>query len=513
MVYMLVTMETCLRKVLRQLEWWGNRRNIRAGARVLLYGGSGWLTSALGLPGGPLPLAMGLVCAATGWRALVTALGAGLGYRMFWGDPGTQGIVWSAAGCLLALVLGKGDQVREMPLLIPALSASAVAVTGLTFLFFQRGGGFSLFLLRLFLAPVSAWGFRRVLQGQENPRPRGDTGILQVRLELTAGVLSQFQRLLLEIRDPPVDEEALLHRAVSRICGSCPARLSCQERHNLSLEHLQDPLSFTCRRPGDIHPELLCSRERLRSLRADRLRRQEYRSALVQQYRFLAVYLQNLSDQLPRRGEIRRPHYKVEVSARSRGKEPVTGDRCMAFPGVGLRYYILLCDGMGTGPGAAREGQEAGRLLKAMLTAGFPAEFAFRSFNSMLALSDRAGAVTLDLAELRLDSGGVKLYKWGASPSFRLGKAGAEKIGTATPPPGIRVTDVRETVVRLSLRRGEMLILVSDGLQAGECLGRVGGEEALTPGDLAQRLLEECGGEEDDATVAVVRLLPRRTST
>ena len=271
-------------------------------------------------------------------------------------------------------------------------------------------------------------------------------------------------------------------------------------------------MSFTCRRPGEIHQELLCSRERLRSLKADRIRRQEYRGALVQQYRFLSVYLQNLSDQLPRRGEVRHPRYRLEVSARSRGKEKANGDRCIAFPGVGLRYYILLCDGMGTGPGAAQEGRAAGELLKAMLTAGFPAEYAFRSFNSILALGNRAGAVTLDLAEVRLDNGRAKLYKWGASPSYLMGKSGTEKIGTATPPPGIQVTDVRETVIRLSLCRGEVLILVSDGLQTGECLGRCLTEGLLTPGEVAQRLLEECGAEEDDATVAVVRLVPRRTS-
>jgi len=508
---MLMTMETCLRKAARHLQWWGSRRQVRSGAKVLLYGGSGCMVSALGLPAGPLPLAMGLICGVTGWRALVMALGSALGYRLFWGTAGIQGVVWSAMGCLIALFLGKAEH-PEMPLLIPALSSAAVAVTGLVFLFFQRGTSFSMFLLRLAAAPVSAWAARQTLQRQQSRYQRSDTGTLQVRLELTANVLSQFQRLLLEIRDPPVDEEALLRRVCDRVCGNCVSFLQCQERQRLSVEHLADPLSFICRRPGDIHPELMCSRERLRTMKADRLRRQEYRNALVQQYRFLAVYLQNLSDQLPRRGEVRRPRYTLEVSARSRGKETANGDACLAFPGVGLRYYILLCDGMGTGPGAAREGREAGQLLKTMLTAGFPAEFAFRSFNSLLALADRAGTVTLDLAELRLDSGWAKLYKWGAAPSYLLGKSGTEKIGTATPPPGIRVTDVRETVVRLSLRRGEMLILVSDGLQAGECLGRGCGSSALAPGELAQRLLEECGGGEDDATVAVARLLPRRTS-
>ena len=41
-----------------------------------------------------------------------------------------------------------------------------------------------------------------------------------------------------------------------------------------------------------------------------------------------------------------------------------------------------------------------------------------------------------------LDTGHATLYKWGAAPSWLLRRGSAEKIGTATPPPGISVTDV-----------------------------------------------------------------------
>jgi stage II sporulation protein E len=122
--------------------------------------------------------------------------------------------------------------------------------------------------------------------------------------------------------------------------------------------------------------------------------------------------------------------------------------------------------------------------------------------------------VTIDLAELQLDTGKASLYKWGAAPSYILSRGEAIKIGTAAPPPGLSVTDARESVERLSLRRGEMLILLSDG---------AGGEESLRaslegtgdpPGELAARILEQGRMDEtDDATVAVVRLnsLPAAT--
>ena len=105
-----------------------------------------------------------------------------------------------------------------------------------------------------------------------------------------------------------------------------------------------------------------------------------------------------------------------------------------------------------------------------------------------------------------LSTGTATLYKWGAAPSWVLKKSGAEKIGTATPPPGLSVEDARETVVRLSLRRGEVLILLSDGVEAGDALSRMELTPDAPPGELAQRLLEcGCRGG-DDATAAVIRL-------
>ena len=625
---MLTTMENYLLRFRRRLHKWALDPAVQSGTAVAAWGGSGFLLSAAVLSGGYQPLALGLIAATSGWRSVISALGAAVGYGVFWGKAGLQGIVWSAAGCLLALLLGKGKW-AEAPLLLPALTGVVTAGTGLAFLFFRQGISFPLFFLRVCLAPVSALLFRQGLQRRDSvtqwaciavvvlaaarvgplgyavagifsvwasfpaaamaglgldladvtqlpmavvvcgawfgrmipfqekwmrfgipgivclgvmglcgiwdirplpglvlggcigyflpPRPEsvhrhGELGIAQVRLEMASGILAQTQRLLLEVSPMPIDEDALLNRAINRACGNCPSKENCVERCRLGPEYLENPLSFACRRPWEIQGELLRAQERLRDLKADRQRQQEYRYALVQQYQFLSVYLQRLSDQLPRRGERTRGYYRMEVSARSRGKERSNGDRCLAFPGAGCRYYVLLCDGMGTGLGAAQEGQSTGELLRQMLSAGFPPEHAFRSVNSILALRGQAGAVTLDLAEIRLDSGRVSLYKWGAAPSWVLRSNGAEKIGTATPPPGLHLKDARETVIRLSLRRGEVLILVSDGAEIGESLRRED-YRPWPPGELAERLLKECvDAGEDDATVAVLRLSPRQLS-
>ena len=60
----------------------------------------------------------------------------------------------------------------------------------------------------------------------------------------------------------------------------------------------REELPIRCRKIGRLLAELHRSQEQLRSIRADRERQQEYRSALVQQYGFLSRYLQDLSDGL-----------------------------------------------------------------------------------------------------------------------------------------------------------------------------------------------------------------------
>jgi hypothetical protein len=344
---------------------------------------------------------------------------------------------------------------------------------------------------------------------------RGETGVAQVRLELAASVLSQTRGLLQSVPEQPIDEVALIQRAAERACGSCPCRKNCKDRSSapsipaaeLRRSMLSDRnLPFSCRKTGRMVAELQRAQEQLRSLKAARERLGEYRGAVVQQYQFMGNFLQELSDRLSRRGKEPKLHFTVKVEVFSNRMLEDNGDRCAWFAGTEGRYYVLLCDGMGTGLGAISEGCEAARMLKAMLSAGFPAEHALRSVNSLCALRGQAGAVTVDLAEIALDSGRVTVYKWGAAPSYLITALGAEKIGTAGPPPGLSVTQNRETVDRLSLSRGELLVLTSDGAGGEEVLRGV--STADLPGQIGRRLVMSTGEEQtDDATAVVIRLM------
>ena len=628
--------ETYLRRGRRTLERLALEPGIRAVLMTLFYGGSGFALSAVSLGNAPMPMAMGMICGVTGWRALLITLGAVVGYPVFWGRAGEQGILWAASGGLLALLVGKREESREQPLMIPAIAAFLTAITGLSFqvflhdrtpvpmyalriavtgltaiLFTQAarcrdpvtdwlvGGVAALALAQIQLGPLGlgylaagllavgcafpaaalaglgldlaqvtrvpmtavaclAWFIRlipfdkrwqhyaapgfaaiavmaacgiwdfSILPGlllggaaaallpprSQIPHRRGQTGVAQVRLEVGAEMLLTTRQLLTEVEPPPVDVQALLDRAVERACGSCSARNKCTQRLTLTTDHILHPLDADCRKQGRLIPELRFAQERLKALNGDRQRRLEYRAALAQQYCFLGEYLRSLADGLPRKAKQAEAEFEAQVAARSRGKERANGDRCLAFSGPECRYYVLLCDGMGTGLGAAQDGFAAAGLLRQMLLAGFPADHALESLNSLLALRGTAGAVTVDLAELRLDTGIACVYKWGAAPSWVLTRGGAQKIGTATPPPGLSVGEDRVRAEKLSLRRGEVLILLSDGVDGEGIQHLLDLSPDAPPGELAAEILERgCGNAEDDATAAVIRLRPASLPT
>ncbi len=637
MVHMMVTLGVYMRRGQRFMRRWAANPKVHA----LLQGSGYFLTGFLGSAGSLShrlqPIVMGILCAQTGWPAVLIGLGSALGYLLFWGSQGPVGVAWTALALSAALLVGGRRIRRETPLLMPAIAGCTVAATGLVF---QYYGWYSppvtVYLLQIGVAigsatvfcaagekrdPVTDWlmcglgvlclaqvvpipylglGFiaaglvavsapfpavalaglaldlaqvtpvpmtavlclsyflRMVPNVRPGLRPagpglvfigvmavcgiwdmaplpglflgafaalllprqteiaqrRGETGTAQVHLELASAVLHQMEAMVLDTEDAPVDEQALIARAAERACGSCPCRKTCREQpEQISPEILHKPLGngaalpVGCRKSGRLLMEMRRSQEQLRSIRADRDRRAEYRAAVGQQYRFLSDYLQDLSDTLAQRKDAPKAWFQPEVASCSASTNRANGDRCLWFAGVACRYYVLLCDGMGTGPEAARDAQQVGSMLRRLLSAGYPAAYALRSINSLCALQGRAGAVTLDLAELRLDTGKATLYKWGAAPSYVICQGEPIKIGTATPPPGLSVTDGRETVERLSLRRGETLVLLSDGAGGEESLRRVWMDMDATTGELAAQIIQSSQTAcTDDATVAVVRL-------
>jgi len=638
---MIATLQSCIRQGHSAVKRWMLDPRIYTLTRGAAYVFAGFFLSAGSLAHAALPLAAGFVCACSGWSAALATVGGCLGYWLFWGSAGYQGILWCCLCLPTTLILGDRRLRWNTPAFMPVVTALIIAASGVIFQTWVQDatsvpvyllrvalGAGSTWLLRMFLAgrnpildwlvgadavlalaqisltpwlnigfcaaaaisiagafpaaalaglaldlaqispvPMTAvlccsflvrflpryprwllvtapamayWGILGLcgrwqpemavslllgaLIGIQLPGPtrishrRGETGAAQVRLELAAGVLSQTQQLLLEVPVMPIDENALVCRAAERACSGCPCRRNCPDAHRiaqLSAPLLHKPLlssqelPIICRKSGRFLAELHRSQEQLRSIQADRERQGEYRSAMVQQYQFLSEYLRELSDQLARRTDTVSPLYTPMVKVFGNRAEGDNGDRCLKFPGIQCKYYVLLCDGMGTGLGAVQEGKTAAILLRRLLSAGFPAEYALRSFNSLCALRERPGAATVDLAELQLDSGKITLYKWGAMPSYAVSAHGADKLGSISAPPGLSVTTCQESTQQHKLRSGELLIMLSDGIGETEALQCCLKGHQLGAESLAQKLLE-CARNagQDDATVVITTLEP-----
>jgi hypothetical protein len=137
---------------LRRLAW---NPKLRITFKSIGYFLCGMIFSGASLLNMPLPLPLCVLCATGGgWPALLISLGSGLGYWLFWGSAGAQGLVWAGAGLVISLALGGRRPTIQLPLLMPSLAAFSVAFTGLLFqiLYKVDATPFLMYLLRVALA-------------------------------------------------------------------------------------------------------------------------------------------------------------------------------------------------------------------------------------------------------------------------------------------------------------------------------------------------------------------------
>jgi len=111
----MVSVETYLRRRQRQLRQWIHLSEATPFLRILGCGVGGFVLSAADLCGSPQPLAMGLCCTAPGWQAVAATLGSIAGGHVFWGGAGVQSMLWTAAGCIMGLLIRRMQLQREMP--------------------------------------------------------------------------------------------------------------------------------------------------------------------------------------------------------------------------------------------------------------------------------------------------------------------------------------------------------------------------------------------------------------
>ncbi len=213
---------------------------------------------------------------------------------------------------------------------------------------------------------------------------------------------------------------------------------------------------------------------------------------------------------------------KIGVAKIGKGGSPVSGDSYAFIPLKGAKFTFLLSDGMGAGNQAALQSSTAVSLLEHLLESGIAVELALKTVNSLMMLrfvgDDFA---TIDMVMLDLQSGQAEFFKVGAPPSFIARGRRITQVRAASLPAGI-VKDIDVTSVTKNLSKGDLLVILSDGLLDSyrgsrekeewvkEVLSDASGLDPQAVADLFLKLAQtNAGGSahlSDDITVIAARL-------
>jgi stage II sporulation protein E len=207
------------------------------------------------------------------------------------------------------------------------------------------------------------------------------------------------------------------------------------------------------------------------------------------------------------------------VAAQKKDGQPVSGDAGTWFKAPDGNLYLILCDGMGSGPAARQESTLAVRLLEQFLQAGVAPEQALRTLNTALALREEAeyAFTTIDLLRLDLFTGAGAVYKLGAAPTYIKKGSVVSRITGSALPAGLADSDAAAPdITPLHLEVGDCVLLVSDGIAGGQSdqwiRDALADFDSGSPRELALQLLRSVPEDAapDDRTALVVRLARRR---
>lgn len=361
------------------------------------------------------------------------------------------------------------------------------------------------------------------------PHLSADSGELSAaaRLENAADILELLRKQIPERQIASASEaESVYDGAAEQICRCCARFHRCwQHRAEQTLAALNGasktiidrgvaqmndfPQSFRencCHLEGFItavNQEL----EGMLFRRRYQMELRESRQVLSEEFRCVGEFLRS---PVQTDGMTGGTQFRPMIGACSVGKngDRINGDKGVCFAGKNRDYYVLLCDGMGSGKEASECSGETVRLLERLIKSGVEAENALKILNGLELLRAADRFTTIDLLRIDLCCGDGILYKWGSAPSFWRNCDSVKKIGTASLPPGVGVGgDHAPEQYRLSLKRGEMLVLASDGAVGTETEATICSYCGTSVHELAALLISDAPTE-DDVSAVVISLKP-----
>ena len=154
---------------------------------------------------------------------------------------------------------------------------------------------------------------------------------------------------------------------------------------------------------------------------------------------------------------------KVTVRTEAKTGYGVSGDTVIYFERKN-KFYVILCDGMGSGDDAMHQSRLTARLFEKFLKAGFDKGTSLRMINSALALkADQESFSTVDILEIDTETGECEFLKIGSAQSFIKRKREIEIISSNSLPVGI-LESIDTKPQRCQVDSGDTILMVTDGI-------------------------------------------------
>lgn len=381
-----------------------------------------------------------------------------------------------------------------------------------------------IYLLSGIAAALASLAFRKISFLPDS----NASGTVQLRLQL-----QQASDILLRLHDTVLSPNVqasdastaeIFDHAADLVCKSCANWTTCWEQESADTYHAlcsaaRPMLAKHKAETGDF-PETFCARcinlpcflqtlnQQLDAMlyrRQFQSRLNESRQMLRNQYLLLARYLQ-AAVASPFTQPSARYHPEIAACAVGKCGQALSGDRGACFHGPCGTFFVLLCDGMGTGRAAKAESTCAIEILTGLLQAGLDAVSALALLNSAYVLRDNGCFATIDLLQIDLASGDSLLLKWGAAPSYLQRGSHLRRLGEASMPPGLSLTVMDKTQkIKLTLRSGDLLVLTSDGADSVETEQCIAENSNNPVQEIANRIIA-AAAQGDDITAVALRL-------
>ena len=196
---------------------------------------------------------------------------------------------------------------------------------------------------------------------------------------------------------------------------------------------------------------------------------------------------------------------------------PPNGDCITRFECTDGRYYVLICDGMGTGGEASITSRISATFLEEILRAGADMTVALTMLNNYMRSRSLECSAGIDLMEIDRFTGEARFVKSGAAPSFVIRDGRLFRLCSKTVPIGIlRALDAE--MIRFTLEKGDIIVMLSDGVtenfEDSAWLCDMLSTRAVTdssPTEIAQRIVAAARAgvdpaRRDDVSAAVMKI-------